>query len=124
MVPGIFRARFKLALDNLDYVFGKEKTPEEITGILKSLINELVRNYCELISQYQKKRSGWSDLELSLSHKVMQFLADHALDIEDLKDYLQKIENVLNKYCSKMEYRQEDFLRDLAQIYIEHINYF
>ncbi len=50
--------RRRIALNNLTWVFGKEKSSKEIRKIVKTIVNDLIRNHYELVSLYHGGNSG------------------------------------------------------------------
>jgi len=50
----LLRSRNNVALNNLNYVYAKEKNKKEIRHILKSFMRNIIEYYCELIKQDNK----------------------------------------------------------------------
>jgi len=55
------RKRYTVAFRNLRFVFGGEKSEAEIKRMLKSVVNELAKNYWELIALYRNRARGIRD---------------------------------------------------------------
>ncbi|MFX0100645.1 MAG: ATPase, T2SS/T4P/T4SS family [Candidatus Hodarchaeota archaeon] len=113
-------------IDDMDFIVYLKKYENGARKVieLSEYIEKSNKIFINVLSLYKPKEKRWESIKIENSKSIKKFVSRTEFSVEGIRDYLEKICQVLDKNLRKFDYQREELLSELNSIYFDHIQYF